>query len=70
MPSCMGLLVAFVDPFFDAAAVAPYERVRRGVVLELGLVAAASSGTIRPASTLPSSTPHWSNESIPRRPPA
>ena len=31
-----------------------------------GSVVALSSGTIRFASTLPSSTPHWSNESMPQ----
>ena len=47
--------------------VAADQRVRRGVVGELGLVVgSSSSGTIRCASTLPSSTPHWSKELMPQ----
>jgi hypothetical protein len=38
--------------------------VRRTVVFEFGRGFAFNSGTIRWASTLPSSTPHWSNESM------
>ena len=45
-------------------AVAPDQRVRRAVVREVGLRPRFELGAIRCASTLPSSTPHWSNESM------
>jgi hypothetical protein len=44
-----------------------YRRIKAFVELSCpnsGSVAASNSGTIRWASTLPSSTPHWSNESM------
>ena len=40
--------------------------VRRTVVRECGSSLLSSSGMMRCASTLPSSTPHWSNESMPQ----
>ena len=46
-------------------AIAPDQRVGRAVMLELAVPQAlSSSGTIFWASALPSSTPHWSKESI------
>ena len=56
-----------VDPDdSDDRHVAPEQRVRRAVVRRARRCPASSSAAIRPASFLPSSTPHWSNESMPQ----
>ena len=63
MPSCIGCSVVIVDAPFII-------RYRRMSVLvdesccSSGSAGLVSSGMIAAASTLPSSTPHWSNESI------